>query len=488
MLLQKLLSSIPTGWKARIEKSRDIDVTSLAYDSRRVVGGSLFFAIEGMVTDGHLFLDEAVSRGAIAVASERSNDSDHPIAWIEVDSIREFMARCSNHFHGNPSQDLNLIGVTGTNGKTTTCYLAHSIMEGVGPSLRIGTIDAVIGEQRLRTELTTPESTDIQEVLRSGVEQQCRHGIVEVSSHALLLKRVFECEFPVAVFTNLSQDHLDFHKTLDEYFLAKKLLFQSDYNPGIKHIVTNSDDPFGLELASTPGPQVSTYGLGEEADIYPIHHREQPKGQELVLDFFGRRLELHSPLFGKHNLYNIMAAAAACSVLGISDDKIRRGINQLPNVPGRFERLELDVPFTIILDFAHTPDALQNVLRLAAAVSDGRVICVFGCGGDRDRAKRPLMGGIATESADFVIVTSDNPRSEDPSAIVREVCEGIPLGNTNFESIPDRREAIYRALELADEGDLVLLAGKGHERHQEIAGRKHHFDEREVVREALCLN
>jgi UDP-N-acetylmuramyl-tripeptide synthetase len=228
--------------------------------------------------------------------------------------------------------------------------------------------------------------------------------------------------------------------------------------------------------------------MTENAEVHPIRHRMTPAGNELVLDFFGRPLELHSRLFGRHNLYNVMAAATACSLLGISDADIEKGINDLASVPGRFERLLADVPFSVFIDFAHSPDALKNALQLAAAVSNERVICVFGCGGDRDRAKRPLMGRIATREADLVIITSDNPRSEDPSAIIDEVCAGIPDGTRNFERIPNRREAIFRALELAEAGDLILLAGKGHELYQEIAGRKHHFDEREIVREALCLN
>jgi UDP-N-acetylmuramoyl-L-alanyl-D-glutamate--2,6-diaminopimelate ligase len=292
----------------------------------------------------------------------------------------------------------------------------------------------------------------------------------------------------VAVFTNLTQDHLDYHQNLEEYFTAKRLLFEEDYNPGLKYVVTNRDDPFGRRLADLGTSKVVSFGTLEKSDVRLTSHKSTHEGLELDLEFFGRRLTLCSHLIGKHNLYNIMAAAAACSLLGVSDDSISSGISSLKSVPGRFERVPVEGALIIIVDFAHTPDALGNVIELAAQVSPNRVICVFGCGGDRDRGKRPLMGKIAVEKADIAIITSDNPRSEDPMSIIREIEKGIPAEATNFESIPDRVRAIHRALEVAEKGDLVLLAGKGHETYQEINGRKVDFDEREIVKEALCLN
>jgi len=479
---------MPATWKATpTGDGTDVNIRSLAYDSRDVQEGSLFFAIEGMVTDGHKFLDEAISRGAVAVASERKASSSLPIHWIQIASIRHFMARTANLFYGDPSQKLHLVGVTGTNGKTTTCYLIDSILKKISPSLRLGTIDTVIGDQKLKASMTTPEAPDIQEALSTGIQQSCRYGVVEVSSHALHLQRVLECHFPVAVFTNLSQDHLDYHRNMEEYFEVKQQLFNQNYNPGIQYSVVNGDDPYGCRLRELTRVKTFTYGLNENADIRLNSYNSNHEGLELELEFFERPLSLYSPLVGKHNLYNIMAAAVACSLLGIEDQTIREGIRALENVPGRFEKAAIEAPFTVILDFAHTPDALENVLNLAAEISQNRVICVFGCGGDRDRGKRPLMGRIAVEKADLAIVTSDNPRSENPTSIVKEIVEGIPEGATNFESIPDRKKAIQRALEVANEGDLVLLAGKGHEVYQEIRGRKFHFDEREIIVEALCL-
>lgn len=441
-----------------------------------------------MVTDGHLFLDEALARGAAAVISEREADRDLPLTWIQVSSIRQFMARCANRFYGNPSKKQQLVGVTGTNGKTTTCYLIHSILNRVAPTLRMGTIDMVVGDQKLETRMTTPEAPDIQKALSYGLRRGCRHGVVEVSSHALHLQRVLECHFSVALFTNLSQDHLDFHQTLEEYFTAKRLLFQKSYNPGLQYTVTNADDPYGRRLAELSQVPTFSYGISENSEIRLSGHRSTGEGLELNIDFFGRAVTLRSPLIGRHNLYNIMAAAAACSLLGIPDDTIREGVWSLQSVPGRFERVPIEAPFTVILDFAHTPDALESVLNLASEICPKRVICVFGCGGDRDRGKRPLMGKIAVEKADLAIVTSDNPRSEDPTSIIREIEQGIPPEATNFESIVDRQQAIERALQAAQEGDLVLLAGKGHEIYQEVGGRKIHFDEREIIKEALCLN
>jgi UDP-N-acetylmuramyl-tripeptide synthetase len=352
----------------------------------------------------------------------------------------------------------------------------------------MGTIDTVVGSRKIEARMTTSEAPDIQKALRSGLQQNCRHGVIEVSSHALHLNRVFGCHFPVAVFTNLSQDHLDFHRDLDKYFEAKRLLFQLSHNPGLEYTVTNNDDHYGRRLRELSEVPAFTYGRSDGSDIRLRRHKSSQEGLELQLEFFGRPLALHSPLIGNHNLYNIMAAAAACSLLGVEDDTIRNGIRSLTNVPGRFERVQIEAPFTVILDFAHTPDALENALKLAAEISQERVICVFGCGGDRDRGKRPLMGKIAVEKADFVILTSDNPRSEDPESIISDIEKGIPSEASNFERIVDRKEAILRALELARAGDLILLAGKGHEIYQEIQGKKTHFDEREIVKETKCWN
>jgi UDP-N-acetylmuramoyl-L-alanyl-D-glutamate--2,6-diaminopimelate ligase len=396
------------------------------------------------------------------------------------------MARCANLFYGNPSRELDLVGITGTNGKTTTAHLVHSVLNQQAPSLRMGTLSTAIGDRELEAEMTTPEAVDIQKTLHRAVKKGCQFGVMEVSSHALEFQRVFECHFPVAVFTNLSRDHLDFHKDLESYFNSKTMLFRQDHNPGLRFAVVNSDDPFSKRLVPSPCASVVSFGLARPSDVHLLRSEQTRAGIHLEIDLLGDTLSLESQLIGKHNLYNILAAATACRLLEITPETIQAGLARLKKVPGRFERVDVEAPFSVIIDFAHTPDALENVLNLAAETAQGRVICVFGCGGDRDRSKRPLMGEVVIRKADFAVITSDNPRSEVPLEIIKEIQAGIPPQAINFEVIPDRPEAIRYALQLARSGDLVLLAGKGHETYQEIRGRRIPFDEREIVREALC--
>jgi UDP-N-acetylmuramoyl-L-alanyl-D-glutamate--2,6-diaminopimelate ligase len=352
----------------------------------------------------------------------------------------------------------------------------------------LGSIETRVGNQNLESTLTTPEAIDVQRILHLALEQGCKFGVMEASSHALFFGRVFQTHFPVSIFTNLSQDHLDFHSGLEDYFSAKKLLFQHSYNPGIRWGLLNIDDPFGQRLAGEVDGEIVTFGLTEVAHIRPLDYTMTSAGLEANLGFFGRTLRIKSQLVGRHNLYNLMAAAGACSLLGVPDGTIQNALEKLQNVPGRFEKVSAEVPFSIIIDFAHTPDALKNVLDLARQVAERRVICLFGCGGDRDRGKRPQMGTVACRGADVIVVTSDNPRSEDPQEIIDDILPGIPENQTELEVIPDRKAAIGRALEIAQPGDLVLLAGKGHETYQEIGGEKFPFDEREIVRKALCSN
>ncbi len=474
--------------QVQITPNDDIEVRSLAYDSRQVERGALFFAVRGLKTDGHLFVDQAVSRGAVAIASERPPGGRSTATWIQTRSVRRLMAYSANHFCGEPSRLLPLIGITGTNGKTTTTHLSHTILQQHSKAVMLGSIRTRIGNRDLESTLTTPEAIDVQRILHEALGEGCEFGVMEASSHALFFDRVFQTHFPVSIFTNLSQDHLDFHSSLEEYFSAKELLFQRSYNPGIRWALLNADDSFGQQLISKADGEVVTFGLSEKARIHPLSFRISTEGMEAELDFFDRTLPIKSHLLGRHNLYNLMAAAAACSLLGVPDKTIQAALKELRNVPGRFEKVPVKVPFSIIIDFAHTPDALKNVLELARQVTDKRVICLFGCGGDRDRGKRPQMGAIACRGSDAVIVTSDNPRTEDPQKIIDEIIPGIPKNHTDVEVIPDRKAAIRRAIEIAQPGDLVLLAGKGHETYQEIDGKTFPFDEREIVRKALCSN
>jgi UDP-N-acetylmuramoyl-L-alanyl-D-glutamate--2,6-diaminopimelate ligase len=307
---------------------------------------------------------------------------------------------------------------------------------------------------------------------------------MEVSSHALAFHRVYQCRFPVAVFTNLTQDHLDFHGSLEAYFDAKKLLFSRDYNPALRYAVLNGDDPYGSRL-TTPGVPFFTYGFSPQNSAHPKAFETSVEGTRMDLQLPGRRLAIASPTVGEHNVYNIMAAVLACSLLGLEDEQIQQGIEALKSVPGRFEKVDVPAPFAVIVDYAHTPDALANVLRLCRRLTRNRVVCLFGCGGDRDRAKRPLMGEIAVREADLVFVTSDNPRSEPPEKIIEDILAGIPKEARNYKVLTDRREAIRAAIESGIEGDVVLLAGKGHETYQEVRGVKTHFDDKEIAAEIM---
>jgi len=461
-------------------------IASVEYDSRRVSPEALFVAVRGLATDGNRFIGQAIERGAAAVASENPAPAPRPAFWVRVRDARSFLSYSSSAFYGFPSRRMRLAGVTGTNGKTTTVYLVHSIVSQQGPALMIGTLGSVVGNETAYYQMTTPESPEIQKTLARGLRAGCETGVLEVSSHSLFFKRVLDCHMKVAVFTNLSQDHLDFHDSLESYLDTKSLLFRRSYNPGLESSLINLDDPWGRRLLEKADGDTCTFGFSKSADIYPVYFRSSTRGIKMELRFFDRRLSLESPLVGRHNGYNIMAAAGAAALLGIDDTAIQEGISALDRVPGRFEVVPIEASFTVVKDFAHTPDALDNALDLARQLTENRVICVFGCGGDRDRAKRPQMGRISVEKADHVIVTSDNPRSEDPSAIIREIVAGIPRECTNFEIVTDRRQAIRKALLAARPGDLVILAGKGHENYQEIDGKKHRFDECEIVKEEAC--
>ena len=454
------------------------EVSALAFDSRQVRADSIFFAVDGMELDGHEFIPEAISNGAAAVVSERPSPKDFPKVWVRVPEIRRSMAEISGYYYENPSSRIRLVGITGTNGKTTTAYLIHSILSKNHPSLLSGTIETYCGSKRFPAIRTTPEAPEIQRLLSMAVEEGCQAGAMEVSSHALALERTYGCEFEVGVFTNLSQDHLDFHGTMQNYLRAKQRLFELTYNPGLQIAVLNGDDP-GLEsLQMDPSIALITFGFETSNDIHPIRVDTGIDGIKMDLELPEGKISLESRLVGRHNVYNIMAAVTACHALEISKNLIRDGIAGLKTVPGRFERVDGKSPFSVFVDFAHTPDGLEKVLRLARQMSEGRVICVFGCGGDRDISKRPKMGGVAAKLADYLILTSDNPRSESPKEILRQIELGIPEGAV-YQVIEDRRSAIEMSFRIAKPGDLVLIAGKGHEICQEF--RQHQVEFSDVV-------
>jgi UDP-N-acetylmuramoyl-L-alanyl-D-glutamate--2,6-diaminopimelate ligase len=458
-------------------------VTGLAYDSRAVHPGALFFCVPGATTDGHSFAAEAVRRGAAALCVE------HPLRLgvpeVVVADARIAMARMSAAFFGNPGDDLVLLGVTGTNGKTTTAYLVESVLKAAGRATGlIGTIETRIAGTTRPGVRTTPESVDLQRLLWEMKGAGVDAVAMEVTSHALALHRVEALRFAAAAFTNLSQDHLDFHSDMQEYFCVKRSLFV----PERAHAgAVNVDDPHGVELMASATVPCLGYGRSVDADVRATGVRSGPSGQEISVNSPAGDMTISTSLVGAFNVANCLAACAISLQAGIGPPSIVEGLAALKAVPGRFESVDAGQPFAVVVDYAHTPEALDNVLREARRMAEGRVVAVFGCGGDRDKAKRPVMGLVAARLADIVVVTSDNPRSEDPERIIEEVLEGVvearPEGADKV--LVDRREAIATALGLARPGDVVVIAGKGHETGQQFADHTIDFDDREVARAVL---
>ncbi len=487
MRLEDLFGDIE---EKRITGSRDVDVGGLAYDSRQVEPGWAFFCVKGLVTDGHLFVGDAVGRGASVVVIEREPEEEIPqgVTTVKVPDSRLALALCSARFYGQPSKKLALAGITGTNGKTTTTYLVENIFAKAGQVTGlIGTVENHVAGSVEPVTRTTPESLDLQRLLARMVESGVQTAAMEVSSHALELERVNGCSFKAVAFTNLTQDHLDFHISLEEYFGAKRRLFEDDGFGRERVAVINSDDPFGRRLLAETGLPKVSFGLGEGADVRAGDVSVSAAGNRFVLRMRGNSLKIATKLQGRFNVYNCLAAAAVACEMGADTDSIVAGLESLAGVPGRFENIDCGQPFTVIVDYAHTPDGIRSVLQAAREVAGGRVIIVVGCGGDRDRSKRPLMGRVAAEMSDVCVITSDNPRSEEPEAIIEMIVEGIrgSFHSERFEVEVDRREAIRKALSIARPDDLVVVAGKGHESGQIFADRVVPFDDRQVVRECL---
>jgi UDP-N-acetylmuramoyl-L-alanyl-D-glutamate--2,6-diaminopimelate ligase len=476
------------------------DITSVAYDSRSVLPGGVFVAVRGESTDGNRFVGDALARGAVAVVSEHprpltvSPDLFTPafppipgeISWVQVEQARRALATIAANFYGRPAEGLELVGVTGTNGKTTTSYLVDSILRGadLGTGL-FGTILYRTPKGEQPATHTTPESLDLQSFLAGVRDAGGTHVCMEVSSHALALDRVWGCRFAVAIFTNLTRDHLDFHKTMDDYFVAKRRLFEGAGAPPPRAGVINLDDPYGAQLAGLAERSI-TYGLRPGAEVTTKRFALTFSGLEFTAQTPIGKIEVSSPLVGKFNVYNILAAIGAAVGLGLERSAIEEGIHHCTHVPGRFERVDCGQPFLVIVDYAHTDDALRNLLQTARELNkSGRIITLFGCGGERDRTKRPLMGEVAGSLSDIVVLSSDNPRSEDPLNIINDVLVGLQRTTANSVVEPDRARAIEMAIERAQPGDIVLLAGKGHESYQVLNGRTVDFDDREQVRRVL---
>ena len=467
-----------------------IDVT---HDSRACKPGSVFVAIRGEKTDAHLFVPQAIERGAIAVISELPASGESADAWIQVENARVALARAAALVHGDPSTKLKLVGITGTNGKTTTAHLIDSIIRASeGTSAMFGTITHRVGNDEAGSLNTTPEASDIQRMLRRAVDVGCRSAVMEVSSHAIELHRADALKFAVAVFTNLTRDHLDYHHTMENYFAAKQKLFDGSLGTSPGASVINVDDEYGRKLfGAAKGDRIS-YGLETRTDVGTDDFKVNPQGLAFTVNTPAGKVEVTSGLVGRPHVYNILAAVAAGLVLEVKMESIAQGIKACSTVSGRFEQVMLEdsqqPPFTVIVDYAHTDDALRNVLQTAREVADkNRVITVFGCGGDRDRTKRAPMGELAANLSDVAIVTSDNPRTEDPEAIISDIEVGLKNVGRPYVKLTDRREAILHAINEAREGDVVIIAGKGHEDYQIIGDKKNHFDDHEVAREALHL-
>ena len=465
------------------------EIRGLSYDSRRTAPGDLFFCVRGRKSDGLQFLPAAVARGAVAAVVE-GDPADLPVPVLVVPNVREAMPRLATAFYGYPSRRLSLVGVTGTNGKTTTTYLVEALARAAGRDTGvIGTIETRINRETIPGDRTTPESPDLQELLaRMADTGDSMVVAMEASSHALALGRTTGCEFDVAVFTNLTQDHLDFHKDMEDYFQAKALLFTRYPEQSAKPFtaVINADDPYGRRLAGLARGTVVTYGVHEEATLRASEIEASPRGLTFRITAPEGVFPIRVRLGGLFNVYNTLGAVGAARSLGISWDVIVPALEASSVVPGRFEAVDEGQPFGVVVDYAHTPDGLENVLQAARALRPRRVIAVFGCGGDRDRTKRPIMGRIAADLAERVIVTSDNPRSEDPQSIVEEILTGIPAERRgDVEAIVDRRQAIRHAIAQAEPEDLVVLAGKGHETYQIFTNGTVHFDDREEARDAI---
>jgi len=471
MRLEQVIAGAPP-------EARDLEITSLAYDTRRVSAGTLFFCVPGVTRDGHDFADEAIRRGANALVVERPLTSGVP--EIRVGSVRAAMAPAAAAFYGDPTSRLQVVGVTGTNGKTTTAFLLQGMLEAAGRRAGLlGTVKSVIGGSEHPVERTTPEAIDLQATFKAMLDAGDLACAMEVSSHALELHRADAIHFAAAIFTNLTQDHLDFHPTMEDYFQAKRRLFVTN---GAAIAVANVDDPYGRRLADELSGPI-TFALGNDADYRAADVDTGLHGSRFTVIAPDGRHELTSRLRGRFNVYNALGAFATARELGIDAQMAARAISNAQQVPGRFQTVEEGQDFAVLVDYAHTPDSLENVLLAARELADSHVHVVFGCGGDRDRGKRPLMGEIASRLADHVIVTSDNPRSEDPEAVIEEILVGVgrPVGH-----LADRRAAIAEAIAGAEGGDVVVIAGKGHEQGQEFAGgRKVPFDDVTVAREAL---
>jgi UDP-N-acetylmuramoyl-L-alanyl-D-glutamate--2,6-diaminopimelate ligase len=484
------LQQLATLTEATLTGDGTTHVTDVTHDSRRATNGSLFAAVAGALFDAHKFVPNVMAQGAVGVISERERPEGFQGSWLQVQNIRRAMALAAAEVQHHPSRELNLVGITGTNGKTTTAYLVASIPEAAGePVAMTGTVEYRLGKQHFKADRTTPEAPDMQRLLRQAVEIGCRTAVMECSSQAMDFHRCDELEYAVAVFSNLTRDHLDYHKTMENYWYAKQRLFDGRLGSRPKTSVINVDDPYGVELANRlekEGLRVVRYAVNAPADVSAHQPEFSLSGMQFQLRTPLGERPFHSPLVGQPHIYNTLAAVASGLALGYSIEVVAEALEKCTGAPGRFERVPHAGDFAVVVDYAHSDDALLNVLRTAREVVKGKIITVFGCGGDRDRSKRAPMGEAAGSLSDVVILTSDNPRTEDPEQILADAEIGIQKTGKPYRKIADRTEAINEAIADAHGGDLVLIAGKGHEDYQIIGRETFHFDDKEVARNALA--
>jgi len=488
------LVAVLNGQVAIIEQRGALDraVTSVTDDSRAVASGSLFVAVKGERVDGHRFVAQAIQAGAAAIVAQDSVEAGS-LPLIKVADSRKALGLIGSRFYGDPSARLSMIGVTGTNGKTTTTYLCKALLEGMGRHVGlIGTVAYQIGEERIPASHTTPGALELQRLLTKMAQAKLDSFVMEVSSHALAMDRTAGCEYDAAVFTNLTQDHLDYHRTMEEYFQAKLRLFTGlgiGKKAGQRAII-NMDDPRGAQIRNACRVPVWSFAVKGKADLKAEKVRLSMNGSTFTAATPSGTFPVESRLVGEHNVYNLLGAIGVALHARATCDQVREAVERVTNVPGRFERVSAGQDFTVVVDYAHTEDALVRLLTAAQALKTHRIITLFGCGGDRDRGKRPKMGRAAVQYSDVVVLTSDNPRTEDPMAILREVEVGVrealqSRSHVDYHLVPDRRDAIAMAVRMARSGDIVLIAGKGHEDYQILGTNKVHFDDREVAREAI---
>ncbi|WP_027963102.1 UDP-N-acetylmuramoyl-L-alanyl-D-glutamate--2,6-diaminopimelate ligase [Halalkalibacillus halophilus] len=464
-----------------------ITIESIEMNSREVENGALFVCLEGFTVDGHEFVEDAINNGAVAIVSQKPISASVPV--IQVADTIKALAILADAFYDSPSNELNIIGVTGTNGKTTLTYLLDEIYTKAGKKTAvIGTIEMKIGDDTYPVANTTPDALFLHKNLRKMVNQNVDTVIMEVSSHALSLGRVYGVDFNRVCFTNLSQDHLDYHKDMDEYAYAKSLLFAQLGNKfsDEKSAIVNADSPYSRMMERATSHPVISYGIDSNALVSATNIHLSPRGLVFDINTSNGNFSVETNLTGKFNVYNMLAAVGVAVSDNVSTSTIQEALEAVKGVPGRFEAVKSEAPYTVIVDYAHTPDSLENVLLSIEELKENRVITIVGCGGDRDRSKRPKMANIAMEYSDYVVFTSDNPRSEEPATILEDMTDG--LTQTHYEVIENRKDAINAVIGEADEGDIILIAGKGHETYQEINGIKHHFDDRETALEAINSN